>query len=177
MPELVLDASQMKRTLGRMAHEVLEANGGSEDLVVVGVLKRGWPLAKRLAFLMTQVEGATIPCGKLDITRFRDDKREAEGDDSSEIPFEIANKKVLLVDEVIFTGRTIRAAMEALLKYGRPKNIQLAVLVDRGFREYPIQPDYCGCEVESKREDHINVRFQEYDGEDGVVLEAAPTQE
>ncbi len=174
MSQLLLDANDMKRTLGRISHEILEAHGGAQDLVVVGILKRGYPLAKRLAFLMTQVEGDTIPCGKLDISRYRDDRPATDpAEDASEIPFEITNKDVVLVDEVIFTGRTIRAAMEALLKYGRPKSIQLAVLIDRGFREYPIQPDYLGREVDTQREDRIVVRFHEVDGEDGVSLEVA----
>ncbi len=174
MSQLLLDANDMKRTLGRISHEILEAHGGAQDLVVVGILKRGYPLAKRLAFLMTQVEGDTIPCGKLDISRYRDDRPASDPtEDASEIPFEITNKDVVLVDEVIFTGRTIRAAMEALLKYGRPKSIQLAVLIDRGFREYPIQPDYLGREVDTQREDRIVVRFHEVDGEDGVSLEVA----
>jgi len=160
----------MRRTLGRMAHEILEANGGAEDLVVVGVLRRGWPIAKRLAFTMTQIEGTTVPCGKLDIRAFRDDKPLLESSDT-EIPFEVTGKKVVLVDEVIFTGRTVRAAMDALVKVGRPKEIQLAVLIDRGHRELPIQPNYCGRTVATDREDHVVVRVNEFDGEDAVVLE------
>ena len=167
----MLDASDMRRTLGRMAHEILEANQGAEDLVVVGVLRRGWPIAKRIAFQMTQVEGATIPCGKLDISAFRDDRKKAEHEDETEIPFEITGKRVVLVDEVIFTGRTIRAAMDALLKFGRPNGIQLAVLIDRGHRELPIQPNYCGRVVSTQRTDHIIVRVNEFDGEDAVVLQ------
>lgn len=173
MSNVLLDAQDMRRTLGRMAHEILEANGGAEGLVVVGILRRGYPVAKRLAWLMTQVEGATIPCGKLDIRRYRDDRKPADAEDESEIPFEVTGKRVILVDEVIFTGRTIRAAMDALLKFGRPQMIQLAVLVDRGYREYPIQPDYCGREVETERDDHIIVKVQEVDSEDGVYLESA----
>lgn len=170
MRTTVLDANDMRRTLGRMAHEVLEANQGATDLVVVGILRRGWPVAKRLAFLMTQVEGATVPCGKVDVAPYRDDRAPAEGD-ASEIPFEVQGKTVILVDEVLFTGRTVRAAIDAILKFGRPKSVQLAVLVDRGHRELPIQPDYCGRTVSTDRSDHVTVLVQEIDGRDEVYLE------
>jgi pyrimidine operon attenuation protein / uracil phosphoribosyltransferase len=172
MATVLLDAGDMRRTLGRMAHEILEANAGADDLVVVGVLRRGWPIAKRLAFLMTQIEGTTIPCGKLDTKAFRDDKPVVTADES-EIPFEVAGKRVILVDEVIFTGRTARAALDALVEFGRPAMVQMAVLVDRGHRELPIQPNYCGRVVQTDREDHVIVRVNEYDGEDAVVVERA----
>lgn len=169
MSTVLLDANAIRRTLGRMAHEILEANGGGEDLVVVGVLRRGWPVAKRLAFLMTQVEGTTIPCGKLDITSSRDDGKVSEAD-QSEIPFEVSGKRVVLVDEVIYTGRTVRAALDALRRFGRPRSVQLAVLVDRGHRELPIHPDYCGRVVETEKDDHVAVRVMEMDGEDSVLF-------
>ncbi|MBI1755903.1 MAG: bifunctional pyr operon transcriptional regulator/uracil phosphoribosyltransferase PyrR [Fimbriimonas ginsengisoli] len=172
MSAVLLDAADMRRTLGRMAHEILEANQGGGNLVVVGVIRRGWPIAKRLAFQMTQIEGVTIPCGKLDISGFRDDRPSSDTDES-EIPFEITGNAVVLVDEVIYTGRTIRAAMDALMQHGRPASVQLAVLIDRGHRELPIQPNYCGREVQTNRGDHIVVRVNEYDGEDAVVLERA----
>lgn len=172
MATVLLDAGDMRRTLGRMAHEILEAHAGADDLVVVGVLRRGWPIAKRLAFLMTQIEGTTIPCGKLDTKAFRDDKPVVTADES-EIPFEVAGKRVILVDEVIFTGRTARAALDALVEFGRPAIVQLAVLVDRGHRELPIQPNYCGRVVQTDRDDHVIVRVNEYDGEDVVVVERA----
>ncbi len=170
MGAILLDAGDMKRTLGRMAHEILEANGGASNLVVVGVLRRGWPIAKRLAFTMTQIEGTTVPCGKLDIRAFRDDKPLLESSET-EIPFEVTGKRVVLVDEVIFTGRTVRASMDALVKVGRPQEIQLAVLIDRGHRELPIQPNYCGRTIPTERGDHIVVKVNEYDGEDVVILE------
>ncbi len=170
MATVLLDAGDMRRTLGRMAHEVLEANGGADDLVVVGILRRGWPVAKRLAFLMTQIEGSTVPCGKLDISGHRDDRKPSDVDET-EIPFEINGKRVVLVDEVIFTGRTIRAALDALMKHGRPQNVQLAVLVDRGHRELPITANYCGKIVSTEKQDHIVVKVNEFDGEDAVVLE------
>src|SRR5947209_960240 len=148
MSTLLLDAGDMRRTLGRMAHEILESNSGAEGLVVVGILRRGWPVAKRLAFLMTQIEGTTVPCGKIDPRPYRDDirtsveRQASSGEDESEIPFEMNGKRVVLVDEVIFTGRTIRAAMDAVMKFGRPRRIELAVLIDRGHRELPIEPNY-----------------------------------
>lgn len=174
MSAVLLDAGDMRRTLGRMAHEVLESNSGADELVVVGILRRGWPVAKRLAFLMTQIEGTTVPCGKIDPRPYRDDiprGRPDEIQDESEIPFEVTGKRVVLVDEVIYTGRTIRAAMDALMKFGRPRSIELAVLVDRGHRELPITPNYCGRTVQTERGDHIIVRVSEVDGEDAVVLE------
>ena len=170
MGAVLLDAGDMRRTLGRMAHEILEANQGTDELVVIGVLRRGYPIAKRLAFLMTQIEGTTVPCGKLDVRSYRDD-RPAISENESEIPFKIEGKRVIIVDEVIYTARTTRAAMDAIMKYGRPKSIQLAVLIDRGHRELPIEPNYCGKKVFTDRSDHIIVKVNEYDGEDAVVLE------
>lgn len=168
----MLDAGDMRRTLGRMAHEILEANQGADNLVVIGVLRRGWPIAKRLAFLMTQIEGTTVPCGKLDARKYRDDRPMTE-DDASEVPFEVTGKTVILVDEVIYTARTARAALDALMRFGRPRAVQLAVLVDRGHRELPIEPNYCGKTVFTEKDDHVVVRVNEYDGEDAVVLEKA----
>jgi pyrimidine operon attenuation protein/uracil phosphoribosyltransferase len=172
MGTVLLDAADMRRTLGRMAHEILEANQGVEDLAVIGIMRRGWPIAKRLAFMMTQIEGTTVPCGRLDISAFRDD-RPPSLQDETEIPFQIEGKKLIMVDEVIYTGRTIRAAMDALMQFGRPASIQLAVLVDRGFRELPIQPNYCGKPVSTEKGDHVIVKVNEYDGEDVVVLTTA----
>jgi pyrimidine operon attenuation protein / uracil phosphoribosyltransferase len=171
MATVLLDSGDMRRTLGRMAHEILEANAGAQDLVVVGVMRRGWPVAKRLAFLMTQIEGSTVPCGRIDISKHRDDRRPGESDET-EIPFQIGGQRVILVDEVIYTGRTIRAALDALMNFGRPQSVQLAVLIDRGHRELPISPNYCGKMVSTEKEDHIVVKVNEFDGEDAVVLEA-----
>lgn len=172
MSGVLLDAGDMRRTLGRMAHEILEANQGAEQLVVVGVLRRGWPIAKRLAFLMTQIEGTTVPCGKLDVRSFRDDRPVVEINET-EIPFEVTGKTVILVDEVIFTARTIRAALDGLMRYGRPRAVQLAVLIDRGHRELPIEPNYYGRKIFTEKGDHIIVKVNEYDGEDAVVMEKA----
>jgi pyrimidine operon attenuation protein/uracil phosphoribosyltransferase len=174
MSGLLLDAEGMKRTLGRMAHEIVESNQGAEDLVCVGILRRGWPLAKRLAFSITQIEGVTLPCGKLDASASRDDVK-PHGSSLTEIPFAIEGKNVILVDEVMFTGRTIRAALNELLKHGRPARVQLAVLVDRGHRELPIQPDFIGRTVTTKKTDYIVVKFDELDGEDAVLLEEKET--
>lgn len=169
MGTVLLDAGDMRRTLGRIAHEILETNQGAEDLVVVGILRRGWPVAKRLAFLMTQIEGTTVPCGKLDIRAYRDDRPPLTTDET-EIPFEVTGKKVILVDEVIYTARTVRAALDALMRFGRPKAVQLAVLVDRGHRELPIEPNFCGKKVQTEIQDRVVVKVNEYDGEDAVLL-------
>lgn len=173
MGGVLLDAADMRRTLGRMAHEILEANQGGQNLVVVGVMRRGYPIAKRLAFHMTQIEGNPVPCGKIDIRPFRDDRPRTDEPDETEIPFDVNGKRLVLVDEVIFTGRTIRAAMDAIMSHGRPSEIQLAVLIDRGHRELPIQPNYFGRQIVTDKEDHIVVKVNEFDGEDAVVLEAA----
>jgi pyrimidine operon attenuation protein/uracil phosphoribosyltransferase len=173
MRELLLDAADMRRTLGRMAHEILEANQGAENLVVVGILSGGWPLAKRLAFSMSQIEGIAVPLGKIDIRRFRDDRPQDQETPETSIPVEITGRTVILVDEVMFTGRTARAALDALFSLGRPSSVQLAVLVDRGHRELPLQPNYCGKHVGTGREDHVKVSYGESGSEDSVVLEVA----
>ncbi|MFM9873996.1 MAG: bifunctional pyr operon transcriptional regulator/uracil phosphoribosyltransferase PyrR [Fimbriimonadaceae bacterium] len=170
MPEVLLDAAGMRRTLSRLAHEILDGNGGAEELVVVGILRRGYPVAKHLAFLMTQVEGVTIPCGKLDVRPYRDDLKVDVGADGTEIPFQINDRRVVLVDEVLFTGRTVRAALEGIMQQGRPKVVQFATLIDRGHRELPIQADYVGRKVETLRSDFITVKLNDFDGEDSVML-------
>lgn len=171
MDDARLSAVDMRRTLGRMAHQVLEDNRGSTDLVVIGIRMHGVPFARRLAFAMTQIEGATIPCGELDITLYRDDRAESDAsEDASEIPFGLAGKTVVLADEVIHTGRTIRAAMDAIMRHGRPASIRLAVLIDRGGRELPIQPNYVGVEMSVSQEERVEVKFSEVDGEDAVVV-------
>lgn len=159
----------MRRTLGRMAHEVLEQNKGAGNLVVVGILKKGFPVAKRLAFAMTQIEGAAIPCGSLDTRPYRDDgPAVSESEDQSEIPFAVAGKKVILVDEVIQTGRTVRAAMDSLMRHGRPEQIQLAVLIDRGGRELPIEANYVGRKLEVDTKDYVQVEIAGSEGQDEV---------
>lgn len=161
-----LDAHDVKRTLGRMAHEILEKHGGANDLVVVGVLQMGYPVAQRLAFAMANIEGVGVPCGSLDIEGFRDDRAPSDTD-TSEIPFAVADKHVILVDEVIQTGRTIRAAMDSLMTHGRPAKIELAVLIDRGGRELPIEPNYVGRKMDVESHEFIEVRL-DADGDDVV---------
>lgn len=164
-----LDAHDVKRTLGRMAHEILEKSGGADDLVVVGVLQMGYPVAKRLAFAMATIEGVGVPCGSLDIEGFRDDRPTPAENDKSEIPFAVNGKRVILVDEVIQTGRTIRAAMDSLLSHGRPVKIELAVLIDRGGRELPIEPNYIGRKMDVDADEYIEVRV-DAEGEDVVRI-------
>ncbi len=169
MSHVVLDSMAMKRTLGRMAHEIVEEAGGVQDLVVIGILRRGWPIAKRLAFLMAQIEDQTIPHGKLDISQNRDDaaKSDASGTD---IPFSVVGKRVILVDEVLQTGRTVRAALDAIVRMGRPQSIQLAILVDRGDRELPIQPDFCGITIDVDSDEKVEVMMTEYADSDVVLI-------
>lgn len=169
MSVALLTADDMRRTLGRMAHEIAEANRGAGDIVALGILRHGYPVAKRLAFALTQIEGVTVPCGSLDASVARDD-RPGDGVDRSDIPFGITGKNVILVDEVLHTGRTVRAALDALLRHGRPRTVQLAVLIDRGYRELPIQPNYVGRSAATKPDDYIMVKVKEVDGVDEVVL-------
>ncbi|MBI3636513.1 MAG: bifunctional pyr operon transcriptional regulator/uracil phosphoribosyltransferase PyrR [Candidatus Rokubacteria bacterium] len=169
----VLDAAALDRALVRIAHEILERNGGAKDVTFVGLRTRGVTLAHRLAAKIAQIDGATLPVGALDITLYRDDldMRGAPVVRATEIPFSIKSKTVVLVDDVLFTGRTIRAALDALIDLGRPKMIQLAILIDRGHRELPIRPDYIGKNLPTSRRESVAVRLQEHDGEDRVVIE------
>jgi pyrimidine operon attenuation protein/uracil phosphoribosyltransferase len=155
-----------------MAHEVLETHDGADNLVVIGILNRGFYVAKRLAFAMTNIEGTPVPSGSLDIRPFRDDVTRTEGiADESEIPFDLNEKRVVLVDEVMQTGRTIRAALDAMMHHGRPAQVRLAILIDRGGRELPIQPNYVGKLIEVAPEERIEVKFAETDGEDAVYIQ------
>lgn len=169
----VLSEEGIRRALTRIAHEILERNQGSKDVILVGMRRRGVPLARRLAALIRQFEGVDVPVGELDITMFRDDL-ELRGTRTavqpSSMPHDVTEKRVVLVDDVLYTGRTVRAALEAILSYGRPTAIQLAVLVDRGHRELPIRPDYVGKNVPTARDEQVDVRLQETDGQDEVVL-------
>jgi len=173
---ILLDARAMSRALQRMAVEILELAHGTGDLVLIGIQRRGVELAERIAKLLEKAEGAEIPRGALDITLYRDDlMRHAVGPQpvvrSTEIPFSIDDKKILLVDDVLYTGRTIRAALDALIDFGRPKSIQLVVLVDRGHRELPIRADYVGKNLPTSPGESVQVRLQESDGHDEVVVE------
>lgn len=173
---VVMDADRIARTLTRIAHEIVERNKGTDDLALVGVRTRGVPIARRLARTLREITGNEVPTGALDITLYRDDlMRHAVGPQPlvrrTEIQFSIDNRKILLVDDVLYTGRTTRAALDALIDYGRPKAIQLIVLVDRGHRELPIKADYVGKNLPTSPEESVQVRLQEIDGEDEVVLQ------
>lgn len=170
----ILDAETLNRSLVRMAHEIVEANKGIQDLVIIGIRRRGVPLAERVAGIIAQSEGQEIPLGIVDITLYRDDLTllaEQPVLHRTEVPFSIQGKKVLLTDDVLYTGRTIRAALDALIDLGRPRSIQLAVLIDRGHRELPIQADFVGRKIPTSKEEIVSVRLKEIDGEDKVVIE------
>jgi pyrimidine operon attenuation protein/uracil phosphoribosyltransferase len=169
----VLDAAALDRALTRIAHEIIEKNGGAKDLTFVGLRTRGVTLAHRLAAKIASIDGASVPVGTLDITLYRDDLdlRGAPVVRGTDIPFTIKGKTVVLVDDVLFTGRTIRAALDALIDLGRPRMIQLAILIDRGHRELPIRPDYIGKNLPTSRREAVAVRLTEHDGEDRVVIE------
>ncbi len=170
--KVVLSSTQVSRALTRIAHEILERNGGSEDVVLVGIHTRGVPIAGYIATYIEHIEGDNIPVGSLDIGLYRDDV--ARGTRAlirpTEMPVDIEEQKVVLVDDVLFTGRTVRAAMDALTDFGRPRAIQLAVMIDRGHRELPIRADYVGKNIPTSPEDKVMVLVQNTDGMDGVTL-------
>jgi pyrimidine operon attenuation protein/uracil phosphoribosyltransferase len=177
---VVMDADRITRTLTRIAHEIVERNKGVGDLALIGVRTRGVYIARRLGRTLKEITGDEVPTGVLDITLYRDDlMRHAVGPQPvirrTEIPFSIDNKKILLVDDVLYTGRTTRAALDALIDFGRPKGIQLIVLVDRGHRELPIKADYVGKNLPTNPEESVQVRLQETDGSDEVVLQQEAT--
>jgi pyrimidine operon attenuation protein/uracil phosphoribosyltransferase len=171
-----MDSERMSRSLTRIAHEVLERNRGVGDLALVGIRTRGVPIARRLAASLREITGAEVPTGALDITLYRDDlMKTAVGPQPivrrTEIPFSIDGRHIVLVDDVLYTGRTIRAALDALIDFGRPSTIQLVVLIDRGHRELPIKADYVGKNVPTSRRETIHVRLAEMDGRDEVTLD------
>ena len=168
----ILTPDGVSRSLRRISHEILERNASNlDDLALVGVLTRGVPLARRISENIHQFEGLHVPVGSLDITLHRDDLDAAEPEvHGSHIPFEVAGRTVVLVDDVLFTGRTARAAMDALLDLGRPAAIRLAILVDRGHRELPIRADHVGKNVPTARGERVRVRLAETDGEEGVII-------
>ena len=175
MPEKVLLTSrEIGRALARIAHEIVEKNKGAEGVVLVGMRTRGAPLAKRIAEIIQGFEGTSIPIGTLDISLYRDDVTPSglnpANQSHTNIPTSIAAKRVILVDDVLYTGRSIRAAMDALMDMGRPSSIQLAVLIDRGHRELPIRADYVGKNVPSSQDEEIQVQLEEIDGVDGVII-------
>jgi pyrimidine operon attenuation protein/uracil phosphoribosyltransferase len=170
---VILDGVGIKRALTRIAHEILERNKGVTDLVLVGIRTGGIHLAHELASRLEEIEGLKIPVGSVDITLYRDDIKTQAAHlpvGKTEIPFSTEGKRVVLVDDVLFTGRSIRAALDALIDFGRPRHIQLAVLVDRGHRELPIRADYVGKNIPTSRHDEIQVRLEETDGRDEVVV-------
>jgi pyrimidine operon attenuation protein/uracil phosphoribosyltransferase len=174
----VLDDGALDRALTRIAHEILERNDGAKDLAFVGLRTRGVTLAQRLAAKIARIDGTTLPVGTLDITLYRDDLdlRGAPVIRGTDIPFSIKNKTVVLVDDVLFTGRTIRAALDALIDLGRPRSIQLATLIDRGHRELPIRPDYVGKNLPTARTERIQVQLLEVDEVDQILLVPNPEE-
>jgi pyrimidine operon attenuation protein/uracil phosphoribosyltransferase len=178
MPQ-VMDADRMSRALTRIAHEILERNRGLDELALVGIRTRGVPIARRLARTLKEINGDDVPTGALDITLYRDDlMRHPVGPQPlvrrTEIPFSIDDRKIMLVDDVLYTGRTIRAALDALIDFGRPRVIQLIALVDRGHRELPIKADYVGKNLPTSLKQSVQVRLLEIDGTDEVVIEGEP---
>jgi pyrimidine operon attenuation protein/uracil phosphoribosyltransferase len=175
---ILMDSERIGRSLTRIAHEIVERNRGVDDLALVGVRTRGVPIARRLAASLREITGVDVATGALDITLYRDDlMRTAVGPQPivrrTEIPFSIDGRHIVLVDDVLYTGRTIRAALDALIDFGRPSTIQLVVLVDRGHRELPIKADYVGKNVPTSRRETIHVRLAEIDGRDEVTLDQA----
>lgn len=170
---IIMDAATIKRSLMRLAHEIVERNKGGADIILVGIRNRGVPLARRLAKLIEQIENIVLPVGTLDITMYRDDlshlNYQPEMQETS-INDDINNKIVILVDDVLYTGRTIRAAMDAIIDLGRPQKIQLAVLVDRGHRELPIRADFVGKNVPTSNKESVKVTLAEVDGIDKVSI-------
>jgi len=173
---VVMDAADVHRALVRIAHEVVERNKGTDGLVVVGIHTRGVPLAGRLAAKLTEIEGRPVPAGAVDVAMYRDDigMRPPHATHDTHLPFDLAGTVVVLVDDVLYTGRTVRAALDALTDFGRPRAIQLAVLVDRGHRELPLRADYVGKNLPTAADQAVRVQLQETDGSDGVVIESAP---
>ncbi|KRL83900.1 bifunctional pyr operon transcriptional regulator/uracil phosphoribosyltransferase PyrR [Ligilactobacillus apodemi] len=176
MAKEIIDAITMKRALTRMTYEIIEKNKGVDNIVLVGIKTRGIYLAKRIAARLQQLEDVTIPVGELDISLYRDDVHHDANEKNepvvkgSQIAFDINDKHVILVDDVLFTGRTIRAALDALMDQGRPKTINLAILVDRGHRELPIRADFVGKNIPTSLNEEVSVFVEEIDGKDGIEL-------
>ena len=175
--KVIYNEDEMRRAISRIAHEIVERNAGAQDLVLVGMRTRGVPLARRLSARIAELEGVTVPVATLDITAYRDDRPERSerlSQPREPLPAPVVDRVAVLVDDVLYTGRTARAAIEALLDYGRPRKIQLAVLVDRGHRELPIRADYVGKNVPTAQNESIQVRLRETDGADAVLLRRQP---
>ena len=171
--EPILDAKQISRALTRIAHEILEQNSGAESLAIIGILTRGAHLAKRIAATIKKLEGVEVPVGLMDISLYRDDvhsKLEQPVIQRTDILFPIANKNIILVDDVLFTGRTIRAALDQIIDFGRPRTVQLAVLIDRGHRELPIKADFVGANIPTAKQDQVVLEVIEKEGVDRVFV-------
>ncbi len=172
----VMDADEVRRAVIRISHEIIERNHGADNLVIIGIQRKGVPLAARILDTIQSIEGQRVPFGTLDISLFRDDYDSRTSEmQSTDIPHSLTDRTVILVDEVIFTGRTVRSALEALIHFGRPSAIQLAVLVDRGHRELPIRPDYVGKNLPTSRREDVMVQI-EAEGSDRVMI-SKPTEE
>lgn len=167
---VIMDESNMRRAIARITYEILERNKGTQDLCIIGIFSRGVALARRIADKISELENENIPCGALDITQFRDDNKPSDTADRTVINFDISEKKVVIVDDVFYTGRSTRAAIDALMERGRPQSVQLAVLVDRGHRELPIRPDYVGKNLPTSSEESVKVFVTETDGIDSVAI-------
>ncbi|NLB46589.1 MAG: bifunctional pyr operon transcriptional regulator/uracil phosphoribosyltransferase PyrR [Microbacteriaceae bacterium] len=171
----VLESAEISRAITRISHEILESNKGAEHLVLLGIPTRGVALAHRVAEAIERIEGAVVPVGQLDVTMYRDDlaKNPTRAPQPTEIPVSLDGTTVVLVDDVLYSGRTVRAALDALNDYGRPKAVRLAALVDRGHRELPIRADYIGKNLPSAKDERISVRLTEVDGVDEVTISDA----
>jgi pyrimidine operon attenuation protein / uracil phosphoribosyltransferase len=175
---VVMDSEQIARACARIAHQILEANRGAQGLLLLGIPTRGVPLAHRLATIMDEVEGVRVPVGALDVTMYRDDLRRqpTRSVGHTDLPVEVEDITIVLVDDVLYSGRTVRAALDALGDLGRPRAVRLAVLVDRGHRELPIRADHIGSYIPTRTGEHVSVRLTELDGIDQVSIEPASGQ-
>ncbi len=170
---VIMDGTEMRRALRRVAHEIVEANKGTDDLVLLGVQRRGVPLARMIAESIRKIEEVEVPMGSIDITFYRDDLSTigpAPRVSTTDMPVDVTGKEVILVDDVLYTGRTVRAALDAIMEWGRPKAIRLAVLIDRGHRELPIRPDFVGKNVPTSHKEIIKVKVKEFDDVEKVVV-------
>ena len=173
LKSIVMDENSVRRSMARITHEIIEKNKGTDDILLLGIRRRGEPLARMLAENVKRFEGTELPVAYVDISMYRDDLSEKNTipvTKNDNIPFDVSGKKVIIVDDVIYTGRTARAAIEAVFDKGRPKEIQLAVLIDRGHRELPIRPDYVGKNLPTSRNEVVSVQVEEFDGATGVAL-------
>lgn len=167
---IIMDEKAVGRAIARISYEIIEHNKGTDDLCIIGIISRGAPIGKRIADKLRELENSDVPFGTLDITPYRDDKTAEINEESTDIPFSVADRNIVLVDDVLFTGRSARAAIDAIIKRGRPRSVQLAVLVDRGHRELPIRPDYVGKNLPTSHSEVVKVYVTETDGIDCVAL-------